>query len=217
MSDSVQPHRRQRTRLRCPWDSPSKNTGWVAISISNAWKWKVKVKSLSRARLSDPMDCNLPGSSIHGIFQARVLEWGAIVEPWIKKSPLLHSVKCFRVLTQKKQLPWGMHKARGLGKYRDMERASASKFRSGNSLVVQWLRLYALNELSWAQLELKAEITREGRFGMLQKRHGERGRVNWIFQYQSPNIGNRNSHWENSLRNHLISLDTDTEIFLLLF
>ena len=28
--------------------------------------------------LSDPMDCSLPGSSIHGIFQARVLEWGAI-------------------------------------------------------------------------------------------------------------------------------------------
>ena len=36
------------------------------------------VKSLSRARLSDPMDCSLPGSSVHGIFQARVLEWGAI-------------------------------------------------------------------------------------------------------------------------------------------
>ena len=28
--------------------------------------------------LSDPMDCSLPGSSIHGIFQARVLEWGAV-------------------------------------------------------------------------------------------------------------------------------------------
>ena len=28
--------------------------------------------------LSDPMDCGLPGSSVHGIFQARVLEWGAI-------------------------------------------------------------------------------------------------------------------------------------------
>ena len=37
-------------------------------------KLKVKVKSLS---LHDPMDCSLPGSSIHGIFQARVLEWGA--------------------------------------------------------------------------------------------------------------------------------------------
>ena len=51
MSDSVRPHRRQPTRLPCPWDSPCKNTGWVAISFSNAWKWKVKVKSLSCVRL----------------------------------------------------------------------------------------------------------------------------------------------------------------------
>ena len=40
---------------------------------------KVKVKSLSKCQtLRDPMECNLPDSSIHGIFQARVLEWGAI-------------------------------------------------------------------------------------------------------------------------------------------
>ena len=43
----------------------------------------MKVKSESEvaqscATLSDPMDCNLPGSSVHGVFQARVLEWGAI-------------------------------------------------------------------------------------------------------------------------------------------
>ena len=43
----------------------------------------MKVKSESEATqscptLSDPMDCSLPGSSIHGILQARVLEWGAI-------------------------------------------------------------------------------------------------------------------------------------------
>ena len=50
---------------------------WVAISFSSAWKWKVKVKSLSRVRLCDPMDCSLPGSTIHGI-QARVPEWVAI-------------------------------------------------------------------------------------------------------------------------------------------
>ena len=51
MSNSVRPHRRQPTRLPCPWDSPGKNTGGVAISFSNAWKWKVKVKSLSYVRL----------------------------------------------------------------------------------------------------------------------------------------------------------------------
>ena len=43
----------------------------------------MKVKSESEVTqscltLSDPMDCSLPGSSIHGIFQARALEWGAI-------------------------------------------------------------------------------------------------------------------------------------------
>ena len=43
----------------------------------------MKVKSESEVTqscptLRDPMDCSLPGSSIHGIFQARVLEWGAI-------------------------------------------------------------------------------------------------------------------------------------------
>ena len=39
----------------------------------------MKVKSLSRVLLlADPMDCSLPGSSAHGIFQARVLEWGAV-------------------------------------------------------------------------------------------------------------------------------------------
>ena len=43
----------------------------------------MKVKSKSEVAqsgpiLSDPMDCSLPGSSAHGIFQARVLEWGAI-------------------------------------------------------------------------------------------------------------------------------------------
>ena len=68
----VQPHRQQPTRLPHPWILQARTLEWVAISFYNAWKWKVKVKSLS---LSDPMDCSLPGSSIHGIF---VLEWGAI-------------------------------------------------------------------------------------------------------------------------------------------
>ena len=79
MSDSVQPHRRQLTRLPCPWDSPGKNTGVGCHFLLQC----VKVKSQSEvAQLcmtpSDPMDCSLPGSSVLGIFQARVLEWGAI-------------------------------------------------------------------------------------------------------------------------------------------
>ena len=76
---TLRPRRQQPTRLPRPWDSPGKNIGVIAISFSNAWKWKVKVKSLNRVQLFlDPMDCSLPGSSIHGIFQAKVLEWGAI-------------------------------------------------------------------------------------------------------------------------------------------
>ena len=79
MSDSVRPHRRQPTRLPRPWDSPGKNTG-VACHFLLQCK---KVKSESEVvqlcpTLSDPMDCSLPGSSIHGIFQAGVLEWAAI-------------------------------------------------------------------------------------------------------------------------------------------
>ena len=72
------PHRRQPTRLPRPWDSPGKNTEVGCHFLPSARKWKVKVKVKSCPTPSDPMDCSLPGSSIHGIFQARVPEWGAI-------------------------------------------------------------------------------------------------------------------------------------------
>ena len=79
MSHSVQPHRRQPTRLHCPWDSPGKNTGVGCHFLLQC----MKVKSESEIAqlcptLRDPMDCSLPGSSAHGIFQARLLEWFAI-------------------------------------------------------------------------------------------------------------------------------------------
>ena len=69
----------QPTRLPRPWDSPGKNTGVGCHFLLQC----MKVKSESEVpqscpALSHPMDCSLPGSSIHGIFQARVLEWGAI-------------------------------------------------------------------------------------------------------------------------------------------
>ena len=79
MSDSVWPHRRQPTRLPCPWDSPGKNTGVGCHFLLQCTKVKRESEvAQSCPTLSDPMDCSLPGSSIHGIFQARVLEWGAI-------------------------------------------------------------------------------------------------------------------------------------------
>ena len=47
--------------------------------MNNTYLYAAAAKSLqSCPTLCDPMDCSLPGSSIHGIFQARVLEWGAI-------------------------------------------------------------------------------------------------------------------------------------------
>ena len=66
VSNSVQPH---------PWDSPGKNTGVGCQFLLQC----IKVKSKSEVAqpcptLPDPMDCSLPGSSVRGIFQARVLE-----------------------------------------------------------------------------------------------------------------------------------------------
>ena len=79
MSDSVRPHRRQPTRLPCPWDSPDKNTGVGCHCLLQCMKARSESEVAQACpTLSDPMDCSPPGSSIHGIFQARVLEWGAI-------------------------------------------------------------------------------------------------------------------------------------------
>ena len=77
--DSVPLHRRQPTRLPRPWDSPGKNTGVGCHCLLQC----MKVKSESEVTQlcpnpSDLMDCSLPGSSLHGTFQARVLVWGAI-------------------------------------------------------------------------------------------------------------------------------------------
>ena len=79
MSDSVQPHRRQPTRLPHPWDSLGKNTGVGCHFLLQCMKVKNESEVVQSCLiLSDPMDCSPPGTSIHGIFQARVLEWGAI-------------------------------------------------------------------------------------------------------------------------------------------
>ena len=87
------PHRRQPTRLLCPWDSPGKNTGVGCHFLLQCMKVKSESevtqpclmeyysaikKNTFASVLSDPMDWSLPGFSVLGIFQARVLEWGAI-------------------------------------------------------------------------------------------------------------------------------------------
>ena len=76
------PHRRKPTRLPRPWDSPGKNAGVGCHFLLQCMKVKSEREvAQSCLTLSDPMDCSLPGSSIHGIFQARVLEWDAIALP----------------------------------------------------------------------------------------------------------------------------------------
>ena len=78
MSDSVRPQRQQPTRLPLPRDSPGKNTGVGCHFLLQCMKVKSESEvTQSCLTPSDPMDCSLPGSSIHRIFQARVLEWGA--------------------------------------------------------------------------------------------------------------------------------------------
>ena len=79
MSDSVRPQRWQPTRLPRPWESPGKNTGVGCHFLLQCKKVKSESEvAQSCLTLRDAMDCSLLGSSIHGIFQARVLEWGAI-------------------------------------------------------------------------------------------------------------------------------------------
>ena len=76
MSNSVQPHRRQPTRLPRPWDSPGKNTGVGCHFLLQCMKVKSESEvAQSCLTPSDPMDCSPPGPSVHGTFQARVLEW----------------------------------------------------------------------------------------------------------------------------------------------
>ena len=79
VSNSVWPQRQQPTRLPRPWDSPGKNTGVGCHFLLQCRKVKRESEVAQLCPTpSDPMDCSLPDSSVHGIFQARVLEWGAI-------------------------------------------------------------------------------------------------------------------------------------------
>ena len=92
MSHSSRPHGMQPTRLLCPWDSPGKNTGVGCHFLLQC----MKVESESEVTQLCPtlcysMDCSLPGSSVHGISQARVLEWVAIAFSKLKLLLLLLS------------------------------------------------------------------------------------------------------------------------------
>ena len=129
MSDSVRPHRRQPTRLPHPWDSPGKNTGVGCHFLLQCMKVESESESevpQSCLTLSDPMDCSPSGSSVHGIFQARILEWGAtafsVNSPYCVSNPILSTtlmlMHCtLRQLTSGMSLPsytWGNSGTEGL-------------------------------------------------------------------------------------------------------
>ena len=92
MSDSVRTHRQQPTRLPRPWDSPGKNTGVGCHFLLQCMKVKSESEvAQSCPTLSDLMGCSLPGSPVHGICQARVLDWGAIAfSEDTAKYPIIH-------------------------------------------------------------------------------------------------------------------------------
>ena len=103
MSDPQQPHRQQPTRLPCPWDSPGKSTGVGCPFLLQCMKVKSESEvAQSSPTLSDPVDCSLPGSSVHGIFQARVLEWGAIAFSSKYKLTTVHNTLLKNKQTNKK-------------------------------------------------------------------------------------------------------------------
>ena len=95
VSDSVRPHGLQPTRLLCLWDSPGKNTGVGCHFLLQCMKVESESEvTQSCLTLSDPMDCSLPGSSIHGIFWATVLEWGAIAfSPYQATNDIFHRTR----------------------------------------------------------------------------------------------------------------------------
>ena len=77
---TVRPHRRQPSRLPRPWDSPGKNTGVGCHFLLQCTKVKSESEVLqSCLTLSDLMDCNLPGSSVHGF--SRQEYWSGVPLP----------------------------------------------------------------------------------------------------------------------------------------
>ena len=102
VSDSVRPHRRKPTRLPRPWDSPGRNSGVGCHFLLQCMKVKSESEvAQSCLTLTNPMDYSISGSSIHGIFQARILEWGAIAFSDLQLISSLFSSKVFKIICLK--------------------------------------------------------------------------------------------------------------------
>ena len=94
------------------WGSPGKNTGVGCHFLLQCMKVKSESEvAQSCPTLSDPMDCSLPGSSVHGIFQARVLEWvatnNAQDSSWQQR--IIYSKMSTMPRLRKPDLNWKLH------------------------------------------------------------------------------------------------------------
>ena len=130
----VRTHRweRQPTRLRHPWDSPGKNTGVGCQFLLQCMKVKSESEvAQSCPTLSDPVDCSLPGSAVHGIFQVRELESNKEIYNTICKNRQWEFAVCLRELKQ------GLYKRLKGGMGREMRGSSG---REGTSVYL-WLIL----------------------------------------------------------------------------
>ena len=109
----MRPHKRQPTRLPCPWDSPGKNTGVGCHFLLQSMKMKSESEvAQSCPTLRDPMDCSLPGSSAHGIFQARVLDpSGPQFSLGYAQHPRGHLAEAL-ANSQAASAPWPAHRSR---------------------------------------------------------------------------------------------------------
>ena len=90
MSDSVWPHRLQQAP---PSLGSSRQEHWSGLLFPSPMH--EREKWLSHVQFGDPMDCSLPGSSIHRIFQARILEWVAIAFSKFFMLSFLNFLVCF--------------------------------------------------------------------------------------------------------------------------
>ena len=112
MSNSMQPHRWQPTRLCCPWDSPGKNTGVGCHFLLQC----MKVKSESEVSqlcltLSDPIEVNPPGSSIHGFSRQEYWSWVSLPSPNLNLEGLkLKALNGFAQIKQNIIFTTGMNK-----------------------------------------------------------------------------------------------------------
>ena len=133
MSDSVRPHRWQPTRLPRPWDSPGKSTVVGCHFLLQCMKVK-RESELAQfcPTLSDPMECSLPGSSIHGIFQARVLEWVPLPSP----NDYLNKCKGIIISRSLDEAKWNSHLTLKCRKhYLHIKRLLSSQFYGNGTMI----------------------------------------------------------------------------------